>query len=210
MSSPLATSLASSARGNRAPSDAVANGLRSSLLLDPRRDVLDERRRRRAAARHRFPGAHHARPPRRPPIPISSFGWASRTASTFFFRGALAHRPGQRILGRSTRGAQREQFAVLERGDLQRGQATEKLARRPHLVRNAPRAGVVQATDESPQAVANDERDAHGSADPHVRHVLEVNGRDAAQHRKAEVQRTARVHAEGRNDRAPAWRGHRR
>ncbi len=67
-------------------------------------------------------------------------------------------------------------------------------------MRNAPRAGVVQATDESPQAVANDERDAHGSADSHVRHVLEVNGRDAAQNRKAEVQRTARVHAEGRND----------
>ena len=92
--------------------------------------------------------------PSAPTSPISSFGWASRAASTLSVAALSRIARGQRILGRSTRGAQREQFAVLERGNLQRGQATEKLARRPHLVRNAPRAGVVQATDESPQAVA--------------------------------------------------------
>ena len=169
------------------------------LLLDPRRDVLNERRRRRAAGRHDLPAAHQ-----RHPIgahhPHQFLRAREQDLEHIVFRRALAHRAGQLILRRSTRGALGELVAVLERGDLERGQATEKLTRHPRLLRNAPRAGVVQAADESPQAVANDERDAHGSADSHVGHVLEVNGRDAAQNRKAEVQRTARVHAEGRND----------
>jgi imidazolonepropionase-like amidohydrolase len=49
------------------------------------------------------------------------------------------------------------------------------------LVRHAARARVVQATDESPQAVANDERNAHRRVDSHVGHVFEVNRRHAAQ-----------------------------
>src|SRR6185295_11804813 len=75
----------------------------------------------------------------------------------------------------------------------------------PHLVRNAPRSGVVEATDESPQPVADNEGNTHGGADSHVCQVFEVNGRDATQHRKAEVEWPARVRAEGGDD--PRRRG---
>jgi hypothetical protein len=151
----------------------------SAFLVEPRRDLLDERRRRCAAASRRFSRADHGGP------------FSVHEAQQFvrvreqarkdvFGRGAAAHRFGESLLGAPARGALRERLAVLECGDVQRGQAAEKLARRARVMRNAPRAGVIEAADEPPQAIANDERDAHGSADAHVRHVLEVNGRDAA------------------------------
>src|SRR4030095_5229310 len=86
---------------------------------------------------------------------------------------ALAHRTGQVLFNRSTRSALGELLLDLERADLQRRQAPEKLTRHPDLLRNTARTGVVQATDESPEAVANDERNAHGRVDSHVGHVFE-------------------------------------
>ena len=169
-------------------------------LFEPARDLPDDVGRRSAAARDGLSILHDGDPTGADQVhqcPRLSDEGREHAA-----RGLL-HRAVQRVLRRSARRARREQFAVLERGDLKRRQATDELACRSHPVRDAPRTGVVQTADESPQAIANDERDAHRRADAHVRHVLEVNGRDAAQHREAEVEWRSGVGSQGRND--PRW-----
>src|SRR5687767_14614300 len=96
-----------------------------------------------------------------------------------------AHRVGEHRSRGLTRSAPRSRFPVFEGGDLERGEATEKLTRHAQVLRNMARTSVVRAADEAPQAVAYDERYAHRSAETHVGHVLEVDGRNAAQHREA-------------------------
>src|SRR5690348_7453593 len=68
--------------------------------------------------------------------------------------GAFAHRASEILVDRATGVALGETVTVLERGDLERGQAGQKLTRHPRLLRNAVRSAVARTSDEAPQPLA--------------------------------------------------------
>jgi hypothetical protein len=81
-----------------------------------------------------------------------------------------------------------ELLGLLERGDLERRGAGQHLAGHPHPVGHVV-GGAVVHRDQAPQLAVLEDRGRARGRDPHVGQVLEVDRRDAAQHRAAQVER---------------------
>ncbi len=177
-------------------------GERSDALLSHRPRSRSPGR-AQAAACGRTSGAPRcspARPPRRPPAPSAPSGGRAgpRARSS---GGALAHRTAASASSVARRAAR---SASSSRSSSAAICSEVRRPRNSHAIRISceTRRGLVWFRQlMSPHRRSRTMSEMLIEArTPHVRHVLEVNGRDAAQHRKAEVERTARVRAEGRND----------
>ena len=91
-------------------------------------------------------------------------------------------------------------FQGLQGADLQGQHLTDGLAGHAQFMGDMQRLAM-PATDESPQALAIHQRDAHGRQHAHVLHVLAVNRRHAAQYGPAQIQCLAGVRAQCGNQR---------
>ena len=147
--------------------------------------------------------------PSAPTRPMSSFGWPSRTASTLSVAALsrIARASASSVARRAARSASisrsssaaicsevrrpRNSHAARISCEMRRGTVWLRQLMSPH--RRSPTMMEMLMAARTPMFA----------------HVFEVNGRDAAQHRKAEVERPAGVGAEAWGRSALAWRGHR-
>jgi hypothetical protein len=88
----------------------------------------------------------------------------------------------------------------LPRLELEREDLGEEVAGVPHPEPDLPRLGVV-ARDQAPELAVPQDRDRHRRRGSHIAHIFEMNRRDAAQERLAEIERLAGRRVRGRLDR---------
>jgi hypothetical protein len=110
-----------------------------------------------------------------------------------------AHEIAEPSEHRAPRGDVLESLEALFGRDLRREEPREHLTGRAYPVGHAARRGVA-ARDQAPECALLEQRDTHRGAEADVAHVLEVNGRDRAQHGERQIERAARIRALRRHD----------